>query len=79
MNWIYTSDDLPDKQDEYLIAWKGKLGMTDSWSRPFYEIAEYEPMIEFLQGGEWDLEHIHKRGWTEVEVLAWMPLPEFEE
>lgn len=69
--WISASDETPDKQDEYLIAWTGRLGTCDDWGRSFLEIAEYEPETD-----EWDLEHIYGRGWTNVEVLAWMPLPD---
>lgn len=75
-DWI--SDDLPDTEGEYLIAWKGKLGMTEDWGRTFMEIADYHPAIDSFDEA-WDVAHIYDRGWTDVKVLAWMPLPKFYE
>ena len=76
--WISTTDELPDEEGEYLIAWKGKLGMTEDWGRTFLEIADYHEPVD-LYDTDWDVQHIYDRGWTDVKVLAWMKLPPFFE
>ena len=65
MYWDWYTDD-PDEPGEYYITWTAVLG--DKETRPFIEIAEFD--------GEWDVEHIIKRGYKNVTVKAWMRLPE---
>ena len=67
MNWIYTADELPEKEDTYLVT------MVNSWCksrRPFIGLVEWYPEEE-----EWDL-HDYYYGYGEVQVIAWMPTPE---
>ena len=54
------------EHEEYLITWTGTLNGYPT--RPFIEIAEYD--------GTWIVNHIEDRGYKDIEVTAWMPLPE---
>lgn len=57
--------DIPE-EGEYIITWTGTLNGYPT--KPFLEIAEFN--------SGWDVHHIEKRGYRDVEVTAWMPLPE---
>ena len=60
--WIPVSEKLPDEDDEVLVAW------TDE------EIPKHKHWydIGYVSGGKWYID-----GWEiDVNVLAWMPLPE---
>lgn len=69
MEWVPCSEREPEKTDEYLITWQGNIG--DSTVRAL-EIAEYS--FDFAKS-EWDVSEIEKRGYRNVEVLAWKELP----
>jgi hypothetical protein len=69
MEWVPCSEREPEKTDEYLITWQGNIG--DSTVRAL-EIAEYS--FDFAKS-EWDVYEIEKRGYRNVEVLAWKELP----
>ena len=56
----------PEFWGEYFITWRGKIGGVKMG--PFIEIAEFD--------SGWDVRHIEQRGYSDIEVLAWMPLPE---
>lgn len=59
--WVPTADAIPDKNDEYLITWRGRLG--EQTNVRAIEIAEYSD--------EWILDHITNRGYKDVQVVAW--------
>lgn len=74
-NWIPVSERLPDKYGEYLITWT-----TSQSKRPFISICEGEcsGLFDYEHGGfkfEWLLEDYIK-AYSDVKVIAWMPLPE---
>lgn len=64
--WVPTADAIPDKNDEYLITWRGRLG--EQTNVRAIEIAEYSD--------EWILDHITNRGYKDVQVVAWQNTPE---
>ena len=65
--WIDVKKEEPQEDEAYLISWYGYL--LDAKTRSYVEIAEYD-------GAEWLVDHIEKRGYKNVVVTAWMPLPE---
>lgn len=67
MDWIDVNDAEPQEDEVYLITWYGYLLGTKT--REFIEIAEYD-------GAEWCVDHIAKRGYKDIRVTAWMPLPD---
>ena len=71
MEWISCSEREPEKSGEYLITWTGYIGSRKS--KPFLEIAEFS--FDYAKS-EWDVMHIEKRGYHDVEVLAWKELGE---
>ena len=73
--WIPCSERLPEEYGEYYITW-----MTSSSKRPFVAICEGEVTGEYDHKHnrfkfEWLLEDYIK-ACPNVEVIAWMPLPE---
>lgn len=71
MEWIPCAEREPEKTGEYLITWTGYIGSRKS--KPLIEIAEYS--FDFDKS-EWDVMHIERRGYHDVEVLAWKELCE---
>ena len=72
--WIPCSERLPRAYDEYLLTWT--TGMSN---RPLLTVGEYEPCeINDEDGGcgEWILDDYIEKAYPNVEVIAWMPLPE---
>ncbi len=75
LKWIPVSERLPEKYGEYLITWT-----TSQSKQPFIGISEGEVT------GEYDFEHCrfkfewlledYIKAYPDVEVIAWMPLPE---
>lgn len=61
-DWI--TDRLPDVQDEYLVTWK-----TSACEKRFLAICEFEVDEEC-----WIYEG-YMNSYPNVEVIAWMPLP----
>ena len=59
--------DKPEEPGDYYITWTGELG--DKVFGPFIEITEY------CDDGTWDTDLISERGYKNVTVKAWMPLP----
>ena len=70
LDWIPTSEMLPERYDSYLVMWRRRDENAD---RIFYEIIEYEPS-EDEEDGEWG--EIEQAGEAGAEIVAWMPLPE---
>lgn len=73
--WIPVSEGLPKEYGEYLITW-----ITSQSKRPFIGISEGEVTGEYDHKHnrfkfEWLLEDYIK-AYPNVEVIAWMPLPE---
>ena len=66
--WTYCGEgtNFPEKQDEYYITWTGVLG--GKRTKPFVYIIEWN--------GMWLTHEIARMGYTDIEVIAWMPLPE---
>lgn len=64
--WIDVKKDEPQEDEAYLISWYGYL--LDEKTRSYVEIAEYD--------GAWLVDHIEKRGYKNIVVTAWMPLPD---
>lgn len=76
MEWISVKDRLPEHDDELLVTWTGIYAGNHKRTKPLLEIVEYEPNIDGLQGGVWLCEPLEARGYSKIEVIAWMPLPE---
>ena len=72
MEWIPCSERMPEKGGEYLITWTGYIGSRKS--KPLIEIAEFT--YDFMDGSEFDVVHIERKGYHDVEVLAWKELSE---
>ncbi|MBR4406038.1 MAG: DUF551 domain-containing protein [Bacteroidaceae bacterium] len=70
-DWIPTEERLPEEEGEYLITWTGTLAHTHTWH--FIRVVEY---IKYRDGFYWDTDDIYDYGYRDVEVIAWMPLPE---
>ena len=73
--WIPVSERLPEEYGEYLITWT-----TSQSERPFIGISEGEDTLEYDHEHnrfkfEWLLDDYIK-AYPNVEVIAWMPLPE---
>ena len=73
--WIPCSERLPEEYDDYLITYT-----TSQSKRPFIAICEGEETREYDHERnrfkfEWLLEDYIK-AYPNVEVIAWMPLPE---
>lgn len=71
MEWIPCSEREPEKSGEYLITWTGYIGSRKS--KPLIEIAEFS--FDYTKS-EWDVMHIERNGYHDVEVLAWKELCE---
>lgn len=74
-DWIPCNDRLPEAYGEYLITWT-----TSQSKRPFIAICEGEITGEYDHENnrfkfEWLLDDYIK-AYPDVEVIAWMPLPE---
>lgn len=65
-DWIDAKKNVPEENEVYLVSWYGYLLGTKT--RSYVEIAEYD--------GTWLVDHIEKRGYKNVVVTAWMPLPD---
>lgn len=68
--WIPCSERLPSECDEFLITWTASVT-----NKPLLAFAEYEPDALLVSGGKWYLED-DMREFKDVDVIAWMPLPE---
>lgn len=73
--WIPVSERLPEEYGEYLITWT-----TSQSKRPFIGISEGEETLEYDHEHnrfkfKWLLDDYIKV-YPNVEVIAWMPLPE---
>ena len=66
--WISCKDELPEKNDVYLVTW---MPNSNPWGRTFMEILEFAD-------GEWvdDIPQAKHYGDGKFSVLAWMPLPD---
>ena len=67
---FYNKDRLPSECDEFLITWTSSVT-----NGPLLAFAEYEPDALLVSGGKWYLED-DMREFKDVNVIAWMPLPE---
>ena len=67
-DWMPCDVELPESNDEYLVTWVGKIGMDGTFRG--LEILEYD-----CDYG-WITNEIETRGYYNVEVTAWMELPE---
>ena len=67
--WHDAKKNPPEFQNEYLVNWTAKLG-GKKVSKLFYEICEW------TEEEGWITSEIEQRGYTDVEVVAWMFLPE---
>ena len=63
--WIPTNEELPEKQDVYLVTWKSSLT-----NRLFLQMLEYD-----VEDGKWILEK-YMESYKDVEIIAWQPVPE---
>lgn len=63
-NWIFCEDELPDKDEVYLVLWC----RTDFKKHIFYELQEFS-------GGKWQIDIPQAKG-REVKIIAWQKLPE---
>ena len=73
MKWVFTKDQLPDKQGEYLVAWlpmKKKLRDRRK-GKCFLEICEFEP-----DGNGWITNESQMTAYGGAEIMAWAVLPE---
>ena len=73
--WFSVSERLPEEYGEYLITWT-----TSQSKRPFIGISEGEVTSEYDHEHnrfkfEWLLDD-YVKNYPDVEVIAWMPLPE---
>ena len=66
--WIPCSERLPKYYDEYLVT-------LESPQMLIIGIAEYEPDEMLVAGGKWYLDD-YDRVHSDLQVIAWMPLPE---
>lgn len=66
-DWMPCYEQQPERDDQYLVTWTAKIGR-DSSVRFIY-ICEYSD-------GEWVTDEIAKMGYRDIEVVAWMELPE---
>lgn len=74
--WIPVSERLPEESGEYLITWTGILGKDSSKrTKPLLGIAEYE-FYEPENYADWITTNNEFIGYHDIEVDAWMPLPE---
>ena len=66
--WISCKDELPEKNDVYLVTWRPKNN--NPFERKFIELLEWSD-------GEWveDIPQAKHYGDGKFSVLAWMPLP----
>ena len=69
MDWIEVEERLPEKNDIYLVTWTGTLG--SKRTRPFIALVEYIP-----EDNEWCTFEIEGHGYKNIEVIAWMPVPD---
>lgn len=67
--WHDAKKNPPAFQDEYLVNWTAELGGKRT-SRLFYEICEW------TEDDGWIVDEIESRGFKNIEVVAWMLLPE---
>lgn len=71
--WISVKDELPEEEDDYLVAWMSdKLGGYQGSNKCFIGICEFVDG-KFYTG---NLDRLEK---SKVTVYAWMPLPELYE
>ena len=68
MDWISVKDELPSVEDDYLITFTARYGRTTR-TRPLIQICEW---AEYKGEYYWGTDVFD---YSDVEVLAWMPLP----
>lgn len=72
-HWIPCSERLPEEYGEYMITW-----ITSASKKRFIGIVECEVTSVWNDNGfmvEWLFED-YMKAYPDVEVIAWMPLPE---
>ena len=72
--WIPVSERLPEEYGEYLITWTSDEIMEQFVGMAIYEIKSYFSRENFRGDVRWLFEE--QKTYKNVEVLAWMPLPE---
>lgn len=65
--WTAVRDEEPEQPDEYFITWRGNYRQTPT--PRFISICEWD-------GEQWDTGDIEKVGYRNIEVIAWMHLPQ---
>lgn len=66
-DWMPYDEERPQSEGEYLTTWVAEVG-THGKTFTGMEILEYD--------GGWETHDIEKRGFRNVRITAWMPLPE---
>ena len=75
-DWISCDDKLPEREDEYLVTWEGTIGENirhTGMSIMYYDITKDDDDEEIRY---WDTEEVEGNGYRDVQVTAWMELPE---
>lgn len=74
-HWISVSERLPEEYGEYLITWT-----TSSSKKPFISICECEETLVYdYEHNRFKVEWLfddYIKDYPDVEVIAWMPLPD---
>jgi len=74
-DWQPISDGLMPDEGLYFITWEGTFEGISEIKGRWIEMAEYY-IPEGEEEGKWSLDHIAIRGFKDINVIAWMDLPE---